>query len=186
MDIEYYNFLIYNFYYFQISVTNDAGLEITSPTTVDEQSTRTMASNLSGSKNKKRKLNNIDSLLNEATKTMTEMSNLARSKPKTSGDAIETFAAFVANELRDIRAAGNDYLFRQTKRKIQQVLFDAMDVIDSQATPSCSSPSYSTQMTQWQQENIPILHVNDTGSINIETLDTLQCEMNNGEMEEAN
>ena len=79
------------------------------------------------------------------------------------GYAIETFGIFVANELRDTEAAGNDYLCWQTNWKIQQVLFDAMDVIDSQAsTPNCSSMSYSTQMTQWQQQNIPVLHVNNT------------------------
>ena len=48
--------------------------------------------------------------------------------------SIGTFGKFVAAQLCDILIASKDYVFRRARRKIQQVLMDAVDLTSSKSS----------------------------------------------------
>ena len=97
------------------------------------------------SKSKRQKVVNPDNLLLQATTTMAEMSQLAKERSQVSGvneDSFDTFGKFVAAELRSINTESNNaYLVRQAKRKIQQILMDTWDTVESGSILSSTASS---------------------------------------------
>lgn len=96
----------------------------------------------------------MDSLLREATSTMTEMSKLAALPKIVQNDDEDIFGKFVSSELKNIRKASHDRFVRQTKRKIQGILMSAWDTIDSTNSIHWASPTYdissnSNQSSLW-------------------------------------
>jgi hypothetical protein len=99
--------------------------------------------------NKGKKIQLPDSLLLQASNTMTQMLKLTEQK-STDKDSIETCGKLIVSEIRDIWNASNEYLFREAKRKIQQILSDARETTDS--TPlKFSQPS--TQLSETSDSN---------------------------------
>ncbi|XP_014278324.1 uncharacterized protein [Halyomorpha halys] len=91
---------------------------------------------------KKRKLLINESLHSQAKETTVETSKIDKNREVKKinysvehNDAIETFAKFVADELRSIRDASNDGVTRQVKRKIQQVILQTWDLVDGSPQP---------------------------------------------------
>lgn len=98
------------------------------------------------SKIKRQKVVNTDNLLMQASKTMAEMSQIAKERSsQVSGsneDSFDTFGKFIATELRSMNAeCNNAYVVRQAKRKIQQILMDTWDTVESGSILSSSGTS---------------------------------------------
>lgn len=133
-----------------------------------------------------------DSLLLQATKTMTEMSKLAKDKHPTQGheDELDTFGKFIVNELRGMQNASTNssIVIRQAKRKIQQILMDTWDIIDSQSTLPSGPPSNTSHASQWSVAiESPILDTQrEDSSVNFTTIppfDVISSALNSADVD---
>jgi hypothetical protein len=88
------------------------------------------------------------------------MSKLAKQKSTEKKDSIDIFGKVVASELHDIPNASNDCAFRKGKRKIQPVLRDAWDTIDSTSSKS-SRPSTQLLDNQIQASGMRLKVLNE-------------------------
>lgn len=83
-------------------------------------------------------------------------------------DPMDTFAKFVADELKSIRDASSDAVMRQAKRKIQQVIMQTWDIVDGLSpSPSPNSLSSSRGLTptyQRPEEQTTTLNVTQQSS----------------------
>lgn len=85
---------------------------------------------------------------------MREMTKIVKEQPQhneTNNDALDTFGKFVATELRGIHVASNDFVVRQAKRKIQQVLMATWDTIDQPTIAPSPASSHDSWRPQPQE-----------------------------------
>lgn len=128
---------------------------------------------------KRRMTNNSDdTLLHQATRTMHEMSEMARKKEKQ--DCFDTFGTFVACELRSMSLIRNERFALMVKMKMQKFLLEAWEEIESEpihsqipATSPAPQSSNETRVTtspQTSQYHSELtLATSDTGHDNTHT-----------------
>lgn len=128
---------------------------------------------------KRRMTNNSDDiLLHQATRTMHEMSEMARKKEKQ--DCFDTFGTFVACELRSMSLIRNERFALMVKMKMQRFLLKAWEEIESEpihseipATSPAPQSSNETRVTTSPQtsqyDSELTLATSDTGHDNTHT-----------------
>lgn len=96
---------------------------------------------------KKKSSDTYDALIVKASNAMTELSKIVKDKPAVK--ELDSFGQFIVTELRAISDASDDYIVRQAKRKIQNVLMETWDLIDQPTMPPSPASFQGSSRNEW-------------------------------------